>query len=45
MEIPRYILVYFLKKSEYRKELRGVDSSRIDFKELLDTLGEARVAS
>ena len=44
-EIPRYLLVYYPKQSEYRGELRRVSRDRLDFRKLLDTPEEAGVTS
>ena len=44
-ETPRYLLVYYPKQSEYKKELRRVSRGHLDFRKLLDTPEEAGVTS
>ena len=45
LEILRYILVYYLKEFEHRKELRRVRRNSLDFRKLLNTLEEVGVTS
>jgi len=43
-EIPRYMLIYYKKEIEQRRELRKASGSRLDLRKLLDIPEGARVA-